>query len=149
MHTYFHNHPTVEWSDNLSWAEAHDWVYQTMHLRDISTSNNADTGACLGNNGYYKIAKDAYSALGSAVQSQMQYIDDFGNAKARLSAWAAANGETASWSGSTLSISSARTFLMPTANVEKTNTIAIIVIISLVSVTAIGGYFFIKRRQEN
>lgn len=32
---------------------------------------------------------------------------------------------------------------------ESTNTIAIIVIISLVSVTAIGGYFFIKRRQEN
>ena len=32
---------------------------------------------------------------------------------------------------------------------KNTNTIAIIVIISLVSVTAIGGYFFIKRRQEN
>ena len=32
---------------------------------------------------------------------------------------------------------------------ESTNTIAIITIISLVSVTAIGGYFFIKRREEN
>ena len=32
---------------------------------------------------------------------------------------------------------------------ENTNTIAIIVIISLVSVTAIGGYFFIKRREQN
>ena len=32
---------------------------------------------------------------------------------------------------------------------NNTNTIAIIVIISLVSVTAIGGYFFIKRREEN
>ena len=32
---------------------------------------------------------------------------------------------------------------------ESSNTVAIIVIISLVSVTAIGGYFFIKRRQEN
>ncbi len=32
---------------------------------------------------------------------------------------------------------------------ENTHTIAAIVVISLVSVTAIGGYFFIKRRQEN
>ena len=31
----------------------------------------------------------------------------------------------------------------------NTNTIAAIVIISLVSVTAIGGYFFIKRKEEN
>ena len=32
---------------------------------------------------------------------------------------------------------------------ENTNTIAAIVIISLVSVTAIGGYFFIRRRKVN
>ena len=32
---------------------------------------------------------------------------------------------------------------------ESTNTIAIIVIISLVSVTAIGGFFFIRKRKEN
>ena len=32
---------------------------------------------------------------------------------------------------------------------EKTHSVAIIVIISLVSVTAIGGYFFIRRRKEN
>ena len=31
----------------------------------------------------------------------------------------------------------------------NTNTVAIIVIISLVSVTAIGGYFFLKRREQN
>ena len=32
---------------------------------------------------------------------------------------------------------------------EKTQNIAFIVVISLVSVTAIGGFFFIKKRQEN
>ena len=46
-----------------------------------------------------------------------------------------------------LGISSARQTL-PVLN-ENTNTIAIIVIISMVSVTAIGGYFFIKRRKVN
>ena len=33
--------------------------------------------------------------------------------------------------------------------VGNTNTVAIIVIISMVSVTAIGGYFFIRKRKEN
>ena len=32
---------------------------------------------------------------------------------------------------------------------EKTNTVALIVIISMVSVTAIGGYFFLRKRKEN
>ena len=32
---------------------------------------------------------------------------------------------------------------------ENTNTVAIIVVISMVSITAIGGYFFLKKRKEN
>ena len=32
---------------------------------------------------------------------------------------------------------------------QNTNTVAIIVIISMVSVTAIGGYFFLRKRKEN
>ena len=32
---------------------------------------------------------------------------------------------------------------------KNTNTVAIIVIISMVSVTAIGGYFFLRKRKEN
>ena len=40
--------------------------------------------------------------------------------------------------------------ISPLVNVigENTNTVAIIVIISMVSVTAIGGYFFLRRRKE-
>ena len=44
-------------------------------------------------------------------------------------------------------ISGAR--LMLPVNESNTTNISIIVIISLVSVTAIGGFFFIKKRQEN
>ena len=39
--------------------------------------------------------------------------------------------------------------VLPTVGSENSNTIAIIVIISLVSVTAIGGFFFIRKRREN
>jgi hypothetical protein len=39
--------------------------------------------------------------------------------------------------------------LLPLTNSNNANTVAIIVIISLVSVTAIGGYFFLRKRKEN
>ena len=138
-----------EWSSDLAWVKAHDWANNTMHIRDIATSNNSDTGACRGNDGYYKKAKDAYQSFGTDVKNKFANVNEYNDAKTRFSAWALANGETASWSGTTLTISSARTSLLPTANTENTNTIAIIVIISLVSVTAIGGFFFIKKRKEN
>ena len=32
---------------------------------------------------------------------------------------------------------------------DNTNSVAIIVIISMVSMTAIGGYFFLRKRKEN
>lgn len=57
------------------------------------------------------------------------------------------HGQTAFMS-SLVSLSSAH--VSPLINVigEKTNSVAIIVIISMVSVTAIGGYFFLKKRRE-
>ena len=41
--------------------------------------------------------------------------------------------------------------ISPLVNIigKNTNTVAIIVIISMVSVTAIGGYFFLRKRKEN
>ena len=51
--------------------------------------------------------------------------------------------------GRTVTPIGGQNFLLNTVIGENTNTIAIIVIISMVSVTAIGGYFFIKRRKVN
>ena len=46
------------------------------------------------------------------------------------------------------SVSGSRILLPVTSN-QNSNTIGIIVIISIVSVTAIGGFFFIRKRKEN
>ena len=46
-------------------------------------------------------------------------------------------------------ISGGAKLVLPTIGNNNSNTIAIIVIISLVSVTAIGGFFFIRKRREN
>ena len=68
----------------------------------------------------------------------------FRNAYNRYVAWARALGEDPWSSGKANSAA-----MMIGLNSQTTNTVAILVIISLASVTAIGGYFFIRRRKEN
>ena len=51
--------------------------------------------------------------------------------------------------GRTLSVSFGNNISLFGGNTETTTTITLIVIISMVSVTAIGGYFFIRRRKAN
>ena len=71
-------------------------------------------------------------------------ITEFKNAYDRYVAWAAALGQKPWELGA---VGGAR--IVFGGNIENTNTIAIIVIISLVSVTAIGGFFFIRKRRVN
>ena len=134
------------WSNDLDWIKAHDWIYNTMHVRDIQTSSTSDTGACRGASGYYQKAKSAYNSFSSAIKTKISQDDCYNIATSRLSAWATANGESFNPSNGTFS-SSLRT--TPIIASETKNTIAIIVLISLISVTAIGGFFFIRKRKVN
>ena len=136
------------WSNDLDWVKAHDWIYQTMHMRDIQQTETGDTGACRGPSGYYKKAKDAYNSFSSAIKTKIAADDLWGAAQTRFSAWARANGESASFSGTTLTISSPA--ILPAMLGNKNNPyILLILIISLVGITGIGGYFFYKKRKEN
>ena len=138
------------WSNDLDWVKAHDWIYETMHVRDIQTSETSDTGACRGSNGYYKKAKDAYNSFSSAIKTKIAADDCWGIAQARFSAWAKANGETATFSGTTLTVSkNISPISIINKNDDTVNTIAIVVIFSAIAVTAIGGYFFLRHRKEN
>lgn len=140
------------WKDNDSWdgsldyVRAHDWIYQTMHLRDIPTSNNKDTGACRGNSGYYQKAKTAYSSFSTSIRTYIQNEQGFNNARARFSAWAAANGETASINGTTLSISGA--ILVPETMMDSRSSIAAIVVSSAIAVVAASGFVFFKKKKS-
>lgn len=135
------------WSNDLDWVKAHDWVYQTMHMRDIQQSVTTDTGACKGANGYYQKAKTAYQSFSSAIKTKISQDDLWTAVQTRFSAWASANGESASFSGTNLSINSAVSILDTTIS-NSGGTIAIIVI-SSISIAAIGGYFLFKRKKEN
>ena len=138
------------WWDNINYVLAHNFAQNTMLLRSLSTSDNSSTSYC---SSRYSIAKTHFNALmASGYNNESRVLNElntnFPNAMSRLSAWATANGETLNTTTGTLSINNRVSFI-GSSNLENTNTIAIIVIISLVSVTAIGGFFFIRKRREN
>lgn len=62
---------------------------------DVSLPYDADegTGACR-EQGYYDAAASAYASLASETKVWFATREEFANARARLSAWAAANGKT-------------------------------------------------------
>ena len=125
-----------------------NWIDTYLFMDDPNFEGNG-TGLCLENN-YYVNAKAALNALESeheGCKASFQSDNSYSAALARYLAWAAACHDSQPFVGSTIQSVNSNTIIGVTNN--NTNTIAIIVIISLVSVTAIGGYFFIKRREEN
>ena len=136
------------WSNDLDWVKAHDWIYQTMHIRDIPTSTTSDTGACRGSGGYYQKAKTAYNSFSTSIKTKISQDDCFGLATARFSAWATANGESASISGTTLTVNSLKPNSILGEYSKDISTSIIIVVASLLTISAIGGYFFLRRKKQ-
>ena len=121
-----------------------EFIADYMHM-----SHTTNDGSCI-SEGWYSEAKIAYGKLHDDQKSLFNSESQFADAKARLIAWAAANGEVFDPAAYTFTKNNgAKVLLASVIGTQNTNTITVIVIISLVSVTAIGGYFFIKRRQEN
>lgn len=134
------------WSDDLDWVKAHDWIYQTMHMRDILQSNTSDTGACRGANGYYQKAKTAYQNYSASIKTKMSEDELWNAVKTRFSNWATANGETATFSGTTLTVSARNSILF---NTSTTTNVALIVVLSLVAISGIGGFIFVYRKRKS
>lgn len=111
----------------------------------ISTGDNSDTGACHGEEGLYQIAKTAYNSLSDDQKELFCTNSSYTNARARLNAWAVANGETLNTS--TYQLQKASRYVSPIANSNNNGEI-IIVIISLASLLAIGSYAFLKIRKK-
>ena len=62
----------------------------------------------------------------------------------RLQAWATANGDSLNGSNQL----AAASFVTFGVDSDFGGTVTIISIVSLISVTAIGGYFFLRKRKE-
>lgn len=117
-------------------AVASDFAAGAMHMSE-STS-----GQCVD---YYPIAKQVWNAMSD--DEKLNVDEEQPLAYARLVAWAAYHGETIN--GSYNIVSASRISILNTTIGKNGNTVAIIVVISMISVTCIGGYFFLRRRKEN
>lgn len=91
-------------------------------------------------NTYYPILKPVWAAMGEFEKAALS-----GAPYERLQAWAAAHGEHLD---SDMNIVANAIISILGNVVQNGNTVAIIVVISMISVTAIGGYFFLKKRKE-
>lgn len=112
-------------------------------MNDPAYDGDITTANCASN---YSAMKTAYTALTDAQKNVFQYSDDYSAARARLNNWAKANGETFTY-GAATPFASARISILPIVS-SNGNTVAIIVVISMISVTAIGGYFFLKKERK-
>ncbi len=118
-----------------------------LHMSDYTTSEgwckdeehnyygkNTETGA-----------KYHFNQLNAHQRSLLSSNSAYAAEWARLSAWAAANGESLN---SSSMLAAAR--ISPVTNiVGNTNTIAVIIVTSMIGLSAVGGYFFLRKRKEN
>ena len=98
----------------------------------------------------FNTAKGYFQSLTSSGRSTFMTSDDYviETARERLEAWAEYLGRTISYSGGDYVISSSQVISLINV-VPKNKTVIVIIFVSLVGLTSIGGYFFIRHRKEN
>lgn len=126
------------------------FVANYMHMNDVSIGNNNDTGACKGESGYYLTAKRAWNAMVDSYTGednlQTVFSTSFEDAYARYLAWADACGDATPFDGKD-EIASANV-LFKNAISSNTAAITIVVIISMISLSTLCGYFLLRKRKE-
>ena len=112
----------------------------------IPTSNNNDTGACRGDEGYYAVAKAAYNSLSNAQKKMFCQNAEYANGRSRFIAWANANGEDLNLS--TYAIISASARSLGTGSSDNNGLlVAIIAVTVITSGSCLGLIIFKKRRH--
>lgn len=116
------------------------FIENNMHMD--YTSN---LGYCKDNtHHYYSTAKSAFNGLNTHQRALFVGNSAYSSEWARLSAWASINGD--SLNASNILESNGKTQTSIINNQDSTS--VIIMIISLLSITALGGFLFIKHKKE-
>ena len=112
----------------------------------IPTSNNNDTGACRGDEGYYAVAKAAYNSLSNAQKKMFCQNAEYANGRSRFIAWANANGENLNLSTYAIIQASSRGLGTGTSD-NNSLLVAIIAVTVVTSGSCLGLIIFKKRRH--
>ena len=119
------------------------FVDEYMHMSDYDPTLSGDgDNLCLGENGYYKKAKIALTAMSEAQINIFRTDGDFANAKARYEAWAEAFGDTTPYSEEVTPTNALRSF-------EVKDYVPYVVLgISLATTFALAVLIKIRKKKE-
>ena len=94
--------------------------------------------------------KDAYAVLlDDSEKNVLQYSDDYADARARLNAWATANGETFTYGNETPFESLRR--IGANGNIltaEDDNTFVVLLGVFSLGVSALSAFYLVKKRKR-
>ncbi len=129
-------------SDNVA---VDNFISTYMHMADYDPDldNSEGTNACLGQSGYYITAKNALTSLTAAQIALFQSDDGYNSAQARYEAWAFAYGDSTPYG---VQVSNAKFGF--NFNVDNNAAIFALVAISMVTMTVVGAYFFLRKKKE-
>ncbi len=116
-----------------------------MHMSDYNTSQ----GWCSDSeHHYYVSAKAALLAMGDDYVDELQTNDAHSAILARYNSWANACKDSTPFAGEGIVTAQNSKFILDGALSEAGSVAAVVAIISLTTLTAVGGYFFLRKRKE-
>ena len=98
----------------------------------------------------FDTAKGYFEGLTSTERSTFMTSSDYviATARERLLAWAAHEGKTIQQSNGDYVVTTPTNILVQSIT-ETTGSVLIIIVVGLVAISAVGGYFFLKKRKES
>ena len=125
-------------ADFLDYDQAlNEFVTESLKMYHYTGSNQCGE--------YYGAAKTAYAALTADEKVLFGTHAAYGSARARLTAWAAANGETFDASAGTFTPHASGLGIM---NIANNNYAVIIIVASMIATISLTGMFLIIRRRK-
>lgn len=115
----------------------------------IDTSNVSDTGACRGENGYYQVARAVYVAMNNLQKYKFSNNAQYENARARFSAWAAANGESINYQNYTITQNSNAKGINDIAQESINGHLVFAIIGTAVLTLSLAGLYIFSKKKRN
>ena len=137
--------------DEANTAEGHIYSFIRNNMRMGDTSLSGDgVGACK-SNGYYAAAKAAFNGVGLTNEERAAFFNElntqYAAARARLSAWARANGESFDAGDSVLKANNLNSRLTGFTSGDSNDAVLIVAILSA-GALAIGGLALTRKRRN-
>lgn len=133
----------AKWNEKLIVIDNVDKFCLNFMHPEISFYDQSNTGACKGETGYYKLAKDAFNLLSAEEKTIFNNNEDYINYKNRLIAWADANGEI--YNGNNFIANQLANNVL--INNHDDNYSVLIIVLSIAAPLLLTSFLYIKRKK--